>query len=233
MPEPRPDLSIVIPVRNEAAGIISHLQGVRRICPGAEIIVVDGQSSDGTAALAAAQADLVITTAPGRAHQMNTGYRQSSGRVILFLHADTLLPQAAMAAMLQLLAEAAPVWGRFDVQISGNSRWLPVVAAMMNLRSRLTGVATGDQAIFVRRAALDQIGGLPDLPIMEDVALSKALRRLGAPLCLRLRVTTSGRRWDANGALRTIATMWMLRLAYVTGMAPARIARIYAGLRRG
>ncbi|MBQ2259772.1 MAG: TIGR04283 family arsenosugar biosynthesis glycosyltransferase [Loktanella sp.] len=226
-------VSIILPVRNEAATIRKVLQLLATYDAAVEVIVVDGDSQDGTADLAAGLADRIIQSAPGRARQMNAGFAVASGEIILFLHADTMLPPTALADIRQIARPGAPVWGRFDVDIAGRSLLLPVVAALMNLRSRLSGVATGDQAIFVRRDILSRIGGLPDIAIMEDVALSKALRRISAPLCLRSRVRTSGRRWDANGALRTIVTMWLMRLLYVSGVAPDRLAGLYARLRSG
>ncbi|MBQ1202802.1 MAG: TIGR04283 family arsenosugar biosynthesis glycosyltransferase [Loktanella sp.] len=225
------DISIIIPVRNEAANIRPLLQSLR--AAKVEVIVVDGDSSDGTAGRAQGLADHVIHSPAGRARQMNAGAALAQGEVLLFLHADTQLPSGAFDAIRAVAAADTPVWGRFDVAIEGQSRLLPVVAALMNLRSRVSGVATGDQAIFVRRDVLAQIGGIPDIAIMEDIALSKALRRISRPLCLRSKVRTSGRRWDANGALRTILTMWLMRLFYVTGMSPERLAQIYARLRSG
>lgn len=228
-----PSVSVIIPVRDEAATIRDVLSALGRDDPHLEIIVVDGGSTDGTAELAAALADHVVHSPPGRARQMNAGLALATGEIILFLHADTFLPDTALSDIRQIAGTSAPVWGRFDVVISGQSRLLPVVAAFMNMRSRLSGVATGDQAIFVRRDRLAQIGGVPDLPIMEDIALSKRLRRISRPLALRARLRTSGRRWDANGAVRTILVMWVMRLLYVLGVSPDHLARIYGRLRSG
>lgn len=239
---PLAHVTIIMPVRNEAAGIVQALAALPHDQAGVDVIVVDGQSDDGTAELAARYADRMIASAPGRARQMNTGLAVADGDIVLFLHADTILPPGALAMIRQIATPALPsaptmakppVWGRFDVKIAGQSPLLPMVAAFMNLRSRLTGVATGDQAIFATRSSLAAIGGVPDIPIMEDIALSKLLRQQSAPLCLRAKVCTSGRRWDANGALRTIATMWLMRFLYVCNVSPARLARIYARLRSG
>ncbi|MFU8882650.1 MAG: TIGR04283 family arsenosugar biosynthesis glycosyltransferase [Rhodobacterales bacterium] len=227
-----PTISVIIPVYNEAAVIQQVLQALTRDAE-VEVIVVDGGSHDGTADLAAGLADKVIHTAPGRARQMNAGLAATTGEIVLFLHADTTLPPNALADLRQIAVPGVAIWGRFDVEIEGRSPLLPVVAAFMNLRSRFSGVATGDQAIFVLRKTMDQIGGVPDIAIMEDVALSKTLKRLGPPLCLRSKVRTSGRRWDTNGALRTITTMWIMRLLYVCGTSPDRLARFYARLRSG
>lgn len=224
--------SIIIPVLNEAPLISALLADLRARFDGAELIVVDGGSTDQTAAQAGALADQVIISTAGRARQMNAGARGATGAVLVFLHADTRLPDDALNAIAAGMKDSGRVWGRFDVALEGGHFLLPLVAHMMNLRSRLTGVATGDQAIFVTRAAFNACGGFPEIAVMEDVALSKRLRRIGAPLCLRGRAVTSGRRWEANGALRTILIMWGLRLGYVMGVAPARLARIWGRMRR-
>jgi rSAM/selenodomain-associated transferase 2 len=220
-------LSIIVPVLDEARSIAATLESLAPMrAAGAEVIVVDGGSRDATRALAAPLADRVIEAPRGRASQMNAGARASSGALLLFLHADTQLPDAAMAALARL-APSGRQWGRFDVAIAGRSPLLALVARLMNLRSRLTGIATGDQAIFVARARFDAVGGFPAIPLMEDVALCKALRRCSPPLCLRERVTTSARRWEKHGTLRTIVLMWRLRLAYALGADPHRLARRY------
>ncbi|HEX5128187.1 MAG TPA: TIGR04283 family arsenosugar biosynthesis glycosyltransferase [Usitatibacter sp.] len=220
-------LSIVVPTLDEAAGIeatLAAVQPARRA--GAEVIVVDGGSSDATRALAAPLADRVIESARGRAAQMNAGARVASGDALLFLHADTLLPADAHAAVAAAL-DGGREWGRFDVAIAGGAAMLAVVAMLMNARSRWSGIATGDQAMFATRAAFEAAGGFPEVPLMEDVALSKALRRGSAPACLRARVVTSGRRWERGGTLRTILLMWRLRLAFALGADPHGLARRY------
>ncbi|MCF8179727.1 MAG: TIGR04283 family arsenosugar biosynthesis glycosyltransferase [Sulfuritalea sp.] len=222
-----PDLSIVMPVLNEAAQIVERLQGLQRLrAEGAELIVVDGGSADGTAHLADALADRVLTAARGRAAQMNAGAAASSGRLLLFLHADTCLPQNAKPALFKAF-NAGDVWGRFDVQIDSAQPILRIVGHMMNWRSRLTGIATGDQAIFVSRDVFERAGGFPDLPLMEDIALSGTLKRIAPPACLRERVTTSARRWEKHGVLRTVVLMWYLRAAYFLGANPAQLALRY------
>ena len=222
-----PAVSIVVPVLDEAAAIAATLAPLQRLrAAGAEIVVVDGGSADGTAVLAEPLADRVVTAPRGRASQMNAGARASRHANLLFLHADTVLPLDALAAVEAALRERA--WGRFDVAIDGADPFLPVVAACMNVRSRLTGIATGDQAIFVRRDAFEAIGGFAAIPLMEDVAFSRAaLRALGRPACLRARAITSGRRWERHGVLRTILLMWRLRLAFALGADPHRLARRY------
>ena len=220
-------LSIIMPVLNEAAGIDAALA---RLAPlrarGAELIVVDGGSSDGTAARAAPLADQVLTAPRGRAHQMNAGAAAAHGHVLLFLHADTRLPDNADALVLDGLARSGRAWGRFDVRFEEGGP-MRLIAAMMNLRSRVTGIATGDQAMFVTRAAFDEVGGFPPIALMEDVSLSTRLKRLRRPLCLHARVVPSGRRWRQNGLVRTVLLMWRLRLAYFFGRDPARLARAY------
>jgi rSAM/selenodomain-associated transferase 2 len=220
-------LSIVIPVLDEAAGLAASLAALGPLrARGAEVIVADGGSADATRAIAAPLADRVIEAPRGRARQMNAGAAEATGEAIVFLHADTRLPQGADAAIAAALDRHE--WGRFDVTIEGRSRWLPLVAALMNARSRLTGIATGDQAIFVRRSAFATAGGFPSIALMEDVAFSRAMKRRGAPACLRERAVTSGRRWERHGPLRTIFLMWRLRLAYFLGADPARLAERYA-----
>ncbi|MBK7059046.1 MAG: TIGR04283 family arsenosugar biosynthesis glycosyltransferase [Rubrivivax sp.] len=221
-------LAIVVPVLDEAAGITAFLQALAPLrARGAELIVVDGGSLDGTPALAAADADQVISAPRGRARQMNAGAAATQAGVLLFLHADTRLPPHADALLLEGLAQGRAAWGRFDVRIEGRSRLLPWVAGLMNHRSRLSGIATGDQAIFMCRRVFDAVGGFPDQPLMEDVEISRRLKRLSRPLCLRHAVTTSGRRWDQRGAWRTIVLMWRLRWQYWRGVAPERLAGLY------
>ena len=223
----RPELSIITPVLDEAAQIVERLERLQALrARGVELIVVDGGSADGTAALAVALADRVVVAPRGRASQMNAGAAASQGPVLLFLHADTRLPQTAVPAILAAIGAGA-AWGRFDVRIDGHPALLRIVERMMNWRSRLTGIATGDQAIFVRREIFDQAGHYADLPLMEDIALSAALRRLAPPACLREVVLTSGRRWERHGVLRTILLMWWLRAAFFLGADPARLALRY------
>jgi len=223
-----PALSIIVPVLNEAALIEARLLALAPLrAAGAQIILADGGSVDDTQALAAPHCDAVILAPRGRASQMNAGAAQAHGEVLLFLHADTRLPEGAMALVLEGLAQTPAAWGRFDVRIEGRSHWLPIIAVLMNLRSRVTGIATGDQAMFIRRDAFEALCGFPDLALMEDVAMSGALKAISRPLCLRAKVVTSGRRWDSKGALRTIALMWRLRLAYWRGADPDDLARRY------
>jgi rSAM/selenodomain-associated transferase 2 len=221
-------LSIVMPALNEAAGIAHTLSRLQRLrARGHEVIVVDGGSTDATPALAAPLADRVLRTPRGRARQMNEGARHARGDVLLFLHADTRLPDDADGAILDGLACSGRAWGRFDVAIEGNHPLLRVISAAMNLRSRVSAVCTGDQAIFVERSRFEAVGGFPPIALMEDIALSKRLRRGSRPLCLRARAVTSGRRWEERGVWRTMALMWWLRLRYFLGASPERLRRVY------
>ncbi|HET9385646.1 MAG TPA: TIGR04283 family arsenosugar biosynthesis glycosyltransferase [Gemmatimonadales bacterium] len=221
-------LSIIVPCLNEVDGIAAAMSALAPLrARGAEVIVVDGGSSDGTAERAAPYADAVIGAPRGRAAQMNAGAARARGEIMLFLHVDTLLPGSADALIIEGLKRTRRGWGRFDVTIAGRHPLLRVVERFMNLRSRLSGIATGDQAIFVTRSLFTAVGGYPEIALMEDVALSKRLKRFGRPLCLRHRLTTSGRRWEKHGVLRTIVLMWLLRLAYWLGADPAKLAMRY------
>jgi rSAM/selenodomain-associated transferase 2 len=216
-------LSIVIPALNEAERIDAALQALAALRRrGCEVIVVDGGSSDRTRELAEPLCDRVVSAARGRAVQMNAGAHQASGDALLFLHADTRLPPDGEILIRDALMHH--LWGRFDVEIESRHRALKVVACAMNLRSRLSGIATGDQAIFVRR---DAFPGFAPIALMEDIAFSREMKRRGAPACLRERVRTSGRRWETRGVLRTVVLMWRLRLLYYLGARPERLARLY------
>ena len=220
-------LSIIIPVLNEAETIAARLDALQALrARSVEVIVVDGGSADDSPARAAPLADRVITAPRGRGRQMNAGAEQATGEVLLFLHADTVLPDLA-TERIEAAVTGGALWGRFDVRIDGASVMLPIVAALMNGRSRLTGIATGDQAIFATREAFARVGGFPDIPLMEDIAFSSAMRRIARPVCLAEKVTTSGRRWEKHGVWRTILTMWWLRLRFWFGVSPQTLAREY------
>jgi rSAM/selenodomain-associated transferase 2 len=227
-------LTIVIPVLDEAAIIADALRALAPLrAGGAEVIVVDGGSSDGTVALARPLADRVIVGRRNRGAAMNAGAALGSGDVFVFLHADTTPPDRADQVIAAALAcgpsdrASGRVWGRFDLRITGRHPLLALVARMINWRSRLTSIATGDQAIFATREAFWSVGGFPDLPLMEDIALSRKLKRLSRPCCITAPAVTSGRRWDRHGLWHTIVLMWRLRLAYYLGAAPARLALSY------
>ncbi len=224
-----PRLSIILPVLNEARSLQAHLpllQSAR--AAGHELILVDGGSTDEGPALAAPLVDKLVRSPAGRAAQMNAGAAQASGDVLLFLHVDTRLPEGAITLLQQAFVQPTVQWGRFDVQLSGAHPAFRVIETMINLRSRVSGVATGDQALFLRAGLFHAIGGFPAIPLMEDVAITKTLRRLSRPLCLRERVTTSSRRWERHGIVRTVLLMWWLRLLYVLGVSPARLRDMYS-----
>ncbi|AOG24287.1 TIGR04283 family arsenosugar biosynthesis glycosyltransferase [Acidovorax sp. RAC01] len=224
-------LSVIVPMLNEAAALpVLCAQLESLAVQGIEVILVDGGSSDGSADRAEQMAQhmgfAVVRSARGRAVQMNGGAARARGDVLLFLHADTRLPAAAPALLTALDAQAV-AWGRFDVTIEGRPAMLKVVAVLMNWRSRITGIATGDQAIFMTRKAFDAVGGFPVQPLMEDIEITSRLRRLARPVCLAERVTTSGRRWEQRGVWRTIVLMWRLRWAYWRGVPASDIAKAY------
>ncbi len=222
------NLSIIVPMLNELEelpSLLAHLLPWQR--RGCEVLLVDGSSDDGSAALAEFAGFTVLTSPPGRARQMNAGAQAAHGDMLLFLHADTRLPEGADVLVSEALADGRCEWGRFDVRIEGKPWLLRVVAFFMNQRSRLTGIATGDQAIFVRRSTFEAAGGFPDQPLMEDIELSRRLKRHSPLACITARAVTSGRRWEARGIWRTILLMWRLRLAYWRGVAPEQLARVY------
>ena len=221
-------LSIIIPVLNEANVLESNLkklQWLRQL--GHEVIVVDGGSQDHSAILAGPLADQVLSSSSGRALQMNEGAKSAVGDIFLFLHVDTLLPNDGADAVFASIAQQGAGWGRFDVRLSGQHILFRIIERMMNWRSRLTGVATGDQAIFVSKDLFEKTGGFPDIPLMEDVELSHRLKKISKPFCLPQKVVTSSRRWEQGGIFKTIRLMWRLRLAYWLGSDPARLARQY------
>nr|WP_298413126.1 TIGR04283 family arsenosugar biosynthesis glycosyltransferase [uncultured Halomonas sp.] len=226
----RPRLSIIIPTLNEAHEIEEQLVSLLGlwVC-GCEIIVADGGSQDQTVALASPFVSRVLVCEPGRARQMNAGARASRGDTLLFLHADTRLPRRADQLIIQALTQRA--WGRFDIALSGRHPLLKMVAGAMNLRSRLTGIATGDQAIFMTRQAFDAVGGFPEQPLMEDIEMSARLKRLSSPACLSQRVTSSGRRWEHDGLWRTILLMWRLRYRYWRGVDSRALTNHYRQVR--
>jgi rSAM/selenodomain-associated transferase 2 len=221
-------LSIIVPVLNDAEalrGASAQLEELR--ARGVQIIIVDGGSTDDSKRVAETCADLLLEAPRGRGAQMNAGAKQATGEIVLFLHADTHLPRDADRLLEGALADPSRVWGRFDVRIVPATPLLALVAWSMNLRSRLTGIVTGDQAIFVRRSAFDSIGRFSDIPLMEDIELSKRLKRRGPPICIRGKVSTPARRWKERGVARTIVLMWYLRFAYFLGTDTHVLARRY------
>jgi rSAM/selenodomain-associated transferase 2 len=225
-------LSIIVPALDEEQHIGATLRGLAAARGrGAEILVVDGGSTDRTAEIARPLADRVLSSAPGRARQLNAGAAVAAGDLLLFLHADSLPPPDFDALLATAVCERALAWGRFDVRIAGDNRSLCIVAALMNARSRLTGIATGDQGLFATRLLFERAGGFPVQPLMEDIAFCRIAKGIEPPLCLRQQVTTSGRRWARDGVLRTVLLMWRLRLAYFLGADPARLAGRYRDVR--
>jgi len=229
MATPPDRLAIIVPVLDEAgtlASLKNHLHHWQS--RGVEVVVVDGGSSDDGPEQLRHAGFQVVPAPRGRARQMNAGAQATNASRLLFLHADTRLPAGADDQVRAALRPSTGDWGRFDVRIEGHSRMLPVVAWLMNHRSRLTGIATGDQGLFMTRTAFEQVGGFPDQPLMEDVEICKRLKQISAPVCLKHRVTTSGRRWDNRGSWRTIWLMWQLRWAYWRGTPADQLAERYS-----
>ena len=223
-------ISVIVPVLDEEKQIATTLEALMALAP-REILVVDGGSSDRSREIARRFGVNVISAERGRSRQMNRGAAQATGEVLLFLHADTRLPPSALYDIVSALTDRRYVGGRFDVELEGKHWMLPVVARMISQRSRLTKVATGDQALFVRRQVFEQMGGFPDIPLMEDIAFCRRLKLMGRVACLRTRVVTSGRRWESDGVWRTIFRMWTLKLLYLGGVSPARLKQFYGDTR--
>jgi rSAM/selenodomain-associated transferase 2 len=223
-----PSVSIIVPMLDEREmlpGLLQHLHPYRQA--GCEVLLIDGGSQDGSDEFARRAGFMVVPSVTGRASQMNAGARLASGDLLVFLHADTRLPSGADTLVRHAIADESHAWGFFKIRIEGESRLLPIVGLLMNHRARLTGIATGDQAIFVRRSAFERVGGFPEQLLMEDIELSKRLKRIARPARVRRYAMTSGRRWESRGVLRTIALMWGLRLAYWLGASPETLARRY------
>jgi rSAM/selenodomain-associated transferase 2 len=221
-------ISVIIPTLNEASTIEHTLRRLQHPAF-TEILIVDGGSKDETLSRAARVSPTArLLSAPvGRARQLNTGAAASSGDILLFLHADTLLPETAGDDIVVALQDTRIIGGRFDVRLDSDTVWLWIVSRLMNFRSRVTGIATGDQALFVRRAAFQAVGGFPDIPIMEDIAFSAQLKQKGRIAAIDSCVLTSARRWTRHGTIRTILLMWMLRLLYSVGVPPGRLKQWY------
>jgi len=225
-------LSIVIPVLDEADAIAATLASVAAArARGAEVIVADGGSQDDTVAIARPLCDRVLLAPRGRALQLNAGAAASRGQVLCFLHADTRPPEGFDTSILERIGSQEQAWGRFDVSIAGRHPALRVVATAMNLRSRITGIATGDQVIFATRRLFQAAGGFPEQPLMEDIEFSTRAKRIARPICLRDRAHTSGRRWERHGVAATIVLMWQLRLVYYFGADPRKLHERYRNTR--
>jgi len=221
-------ISIIIPVRNEAENIgrlLNALQSYRD--RGHELIVVDGESDDETVQIAEPLTDKLCQTVAGRSHQMNAGAAEASGDMLWFLHADSQVPEKSDELIINALTNEVSIWGRFDVRLSGQYQSLRVVETMMNLRSRITGIATGDQAIFVSKDLFEKVGGFPDQSLMEDVEISKKLKKYQLPVTVREKLVTSSRRWEEKGVVKTVLLMWMLRAAYFFGVPADKLALRY------
>jgi len=219
-------LSIIIPALNETKTITSTLialQGLRQ--GGHEVILVDGGSTDDTVSLAEGLVDQIVYAKPGRAGQMNAGARHAWGETLLFLHADTLLPEGTVAIISNALSTHE--WGRFNIRLSGTNPLFRIIERMINWRSCLSGIATGDQAIFLAKSLFDKLGGYAELPLMEDIELSIRLKAYGRPACVRPALITSSRRWEENGIIKTVLLMWRLRWAYYRGIPAAVLAKEY------
>lgn len=223
-------ISVIMPVLNEEKAIGPALAALTALKPH-EIIVVDGGSTDRTRGISGEAGAKVLMTGPGRARQMNRGALEATGDVLLFLHADTRLPASALRDIAAALNDARYAGGRFDVELDSDRWLLKVVGFMISQRSRLSKVSTGDQAIFARREIFAELGGFPDLPLMEDIAFCRMLKGAGGVACLRSKVVTSARRWETDGVWRTIFRMWSLKLLYLAGVPPARLKRFYADTR--
>lgn len=216
---------------NEAAAIANTLDAIRRGASGAEIIVVDGGSTDASVATARPSCDQLIVTSRGRAIQMNAGASAAHGKVLAFVHADTIVPPTFAADIATALSNRTVIGGRFDVELDSSALPYRIIGAMISLRSRISRTGTGDQAIFVRRQVFDGLGGFADIELCEDLEFSRRMKRAGRVACLRSRVTTSARRWSRDGIVRTVVTMWLIRVMYLLGVAPSRLKRMYADRR--
>ena len=216
---------------NESPRIAGTLNAIRRAAPDAEIIVVDGGSSDASVAIARPLCGVLITAPRDRARQMNAGASASHGDALVFVHADTIVPRTFARDIAAALSDPAVVGGRFDVKLDASALPYRIIGAMISFRSRISRTGTGDQAIFVRRDVFDRLGGFPELELCEDLEFSRRLKRAGRVACLRTRVTTSARRWNRDGLVRTVVKMWMIRAMYLMGVPPARLKRMYSDTR--
>jgi rSAM/selenodomain-associated transferase 2 len=221
-------ISIIIPTLNEQGCIAQTLKPLQQFRDyGHEIILSDGGSRDHTVSIAKPMIDHLANSPAGRAIQMNRGADMATGDILWFLHADTTVPPGANIAIIDCFTDKPNVWGRFDVRLSGSHPAFRVIEFMINLRSRISGMATGDQGIFMLRYAFDQVGGFSEIPLMEDIAMSQRLKRLKPPVCISQKLITSSRRWEQNGIIKTVLLMWWLRLAYFFGVKPKHLANRY------
>ena len=224
-------LSVIVPMLNEAPVIARTLSAIRHGAPSAQIIAVDGGSTDGGIEVARPRCDLLLDSPRGRALQMNAGATRASGDALVFVHADTIVPVTFARDIEGALADPEVVGGRFDVRLDDNHPLCVLIGTLISLRSRISSTGTGDQAIFARRAIFESLGGFPDMPICEDLDFARRLKRAGPVACLRSKVTTSARRWRKGGIVRTVLRMWTIRLLYLAGVSPMRLARMYSNVR--
>ena len=224
-------LSVIVPILNEERAIGATLEAIRRGAPDAEVIVVDGGSSDRSVEISRPLADRVIDGPRGRARQMNAGAAIASGDTLAFVHADSIVPADFASAISGALENPEVVGGRFDVRLDDPRPPYRLIGALISLRSRISRTGTGDQAIFVRREVFEPLGGFPDLELCEDLDFARKLKRVGRIACLRSCVTTSARRWQNEGLVRTVLRMWTIRLLYLSGVSPARLKRMYSDTR--
>ncbi len=219
-------ISIIIPVLNEETNLARLGEHLQTLDQQHEVIIVDGGSRDNTLSVAYQLTGKVVVSHPGRAVQMNSGAEIASGEMLLFLHADTFLPDDGLQTISALSPEKN-VWGRFDVRLSGNRFVFRLIEALMNLRSCMTSIATGDQAMFIEKNLFQRIGGFPEIALMEDIEISRRLKKIVKPLCLKQKVITSSRRWENNGVVATVFLMWKLRLYYFFGVSPEKLKHLY------
>jgi rSAM/selenodomain-associated transferase 2 len=224
-------LSVIVPMLDEERAIGATLDAVRAGAPGAEIIVVDGGSHDRSIEIARKRGVQILTAGRGRARQMNAGAAAAHGDVLVFVHADTIVPVTFASDIATVLADPNIVGGRFDVELDESLLTSRLLGRLISLRSRIMRSATGDQAIFVRRKVFAAMGGFAQIDLCEDVDFARRLKRRGLVACLRSRVVTSARRWRQQGLLRTVFKMWMIKSLFLAGVSPARLRRYYADVR--
>lgn len=224
-------LSVIVPMLNEAPTIALTLEAVRIGAPDAETIVVDGGSTDGSIEAARPRCDVLLSASRGRALQMNAGAARASGDALVFVHADTIVPVTFARDIEAALADPEVVGGRFDVRLDDSHPLCVLIGTLISIRSRISRTGTGDQAIFVRKKLFKSLGSFPDMPICEDLDFARRLKRAGRVACLRSKVTTSARRWRKGGIMRTVMRMWTIRLLYLSGVSPVRLARMYSDVR--
>lgn len=221
-------LSIIIPVLNEGDALTPFLKALILLkSQGVELIGVDGGSTDNSFELLSTYCDTSIQSSAGRSTQMNAGALKAKGHTLLFLHADTYLPSTALTDIEHALSQNN--WGRFNVQFEPNNLLLRITAYLMHHRSKFTHVCTGDQALFFKKKFFNQLNGFADIPLMEDVDISKRARKLSPLYALTSKVTTSSRRWQKHGTLKTILLMWWLRWLYFIGVEPCTLHKKYYG----